>query len=391
MATKNSKTLATGIYADRYRIILRASAPGLRAVEEKYPLDTLDQPGGLKRLIARRKQLVGELAMRAPTAANRGTLAADVPEFLKTLAVTRHQRALSELRPWLVVLGETPRHAISRADVLAQMSAWHGTCSNALIDKRVQRLRALYDALDGLDARNPTARIKSLPGPALEPRDIPYVLIRALFAGMPDFGRAVKGVGRLSFNASKIRLRLMAWAALPPAQIERMQRKDFDPISKRLYGRPRRKGKQSANPRAGAWLPLNDEAVAALCDYDAANLWGQTFSRGGYRGVWQRAIERETNRARRANDQAMLALLQNLPPACHPYDLRHSFATALMQKGARADAVAKLLQQTGGSALIERRYGIGSTDARMVAAINLWDEAPAPPPAADGLRLVASK
>jgi integrase len=75
---------------------------------------------------------------------------------------------------------------------------------------------------------------------------------------------------------------------------------------------------------AGRWRPLPADAVPAIRAFIAADAWGR-FSRDAMRQSWQRACRK-------------LGL-----PRIRPYDLRHSFATVVLEQTGDLKATQVLL------------------------------------------------
>jgi site-specific recombinase XerD len=124
-------------------------------------------------------------------------------------------------------LGTHPRASITRTQILAQLATWEtaGVAASS-INHRLLELRALYRELDAEDAAayNPTLDIRKRREPEPAPRAVPYDLIEAIIAYMPDRGRQLTaGASRPTASQSKARARVMAWTGLPPAQVMKIQ------------------------------------------------------------------------------------------------------------------------------------------------------------------------
>lgn len=305
----------------------------------------------------------------APRAAF-GTLAADVSTYLKTLPEGRYRDDSEELLThWIKCpLGERSRAAISRLDVMGQIARWGDAGAAASsCNRRLSRLRKLYQALDGITTANPTDTIKFQRGPEGEPRDIPTRIVRLILSSLPDQGRAERGGTRPKISLTKIRLTVIAWTGIPPATLRRVRPRDLDLKGARIYLRPRRKGKGVD----GTWVALLPDAVDALRAFSAANLYGLAWSNASMGKTWRvgiaRAVKEATRIAATTGDKSWADELATLPPRCKPYDLRHSFASEVYRLTGDIRAVSELLQHA--ELETTKRYTKGAVSERVKAAI----------------------
>jgi integrase len=171
--------------------------------------------------------------------------------------------------------------------------------------------------------------------------------------------------------------------------------RDLELAQARVYLRPRRKGKGTA----GAWVNLLPIAVEAFRDFAAAKLFERAWSNSSLGKTWRVGIARARAAADRlaaeTGDRSWADGLAALPPRCHPYDLRHAFASEIYRETGDIGAVSELLQHA--SLETTKRYTRGAVSARVAAAIAKAGAAyatiptiPAPvaPKAAPRLRLV---
>jgi integrase len=311
-----------------------------------------------------------DLATAAPSAPGRGTLAADLNAFVDALPAGRYRIDTEDLLThWATSpIGDRDRRTLTRLDLIAVISAWTSAgVAESTCNQRLSRLRKVFQALDGLDGNNPTDGIARLRAPKAEPRDIPARIVQLILDALPDRGRAARGDKRPKISQSKIRLRVMAWTGIPPATLQRVRPRDLDLPRARIYLRPRRKGKGTH----GAWVTLLPIAVDAFRDFAAADLFGRTWSAASLGKTWRVGIARATKAAARVaaetGDQTWTAELDALPPRCHPYDLRHAFASAVYRETGDIGAVSELLQHS--SLETTKRYTQGAVSARVAAAI----------------------
>jgi len=362
--------VAPGIWRDGARLVAEVRVGSGRDGTQGRARDVFPLGTDLAKIQAWQHGAKRALLLAAPDAPTRGSLAADIPDYLATLpdgAYREDSRAIFE--HWIASpLGELSRHEISRLDVIAQISRWTdagaaaGTCN-----KRLSRLRSLYRTLDGVTVPNPTDAIKFLREPEREPRDIPVRIVNLILESLVDRGRGDRGETRPKVSETKLRLRVMAWTGIAPATLKRVRPRDLDLASARIYLRPRRKGKGSD----GAWVTLLPAAVDALKAFVAAGLVGRAWSASSMRKSWQVGIARARLAAERVADEtgddSWARELATLPPKSKPYDLRHSFGSELYRQTGDIRAVSELLQH----ATLEttKRYTKGAVSERVAAAI----------------------
>jgi integrase len=333
--------------------------------EKKFPLGT-----DLAVMQAWQLHRRADGLLEAPTRAAAGTLAGDVPTFLATLPAGQY-RVDSEqlLAHWSACdLGALPRHEIQRLDVISQIARWtEAGAAASTCNRRLSRLRKLYQALDGLTTPNPTDTVKFQRSPELEARDIPTRIVKLILDSIVDHGRAGRGETRPEKSLTKLRLTVIAWTGIPPATLRRVRPRDLDLPGARIYLQPRRKGKGAK----GIWIALLPPAVEALRAFAAAKLFGLKWSNSSAGKTWRvgiaRAIKTAGEIARTTGDQSWANELANLPPRCKPYDLRHSFASELYRLTGDIRAVSELLQHA--ELETTKRYTKGAVSARVTAAI----------------------
>ena len=368
--TQSRVQVAPGIRRDGSTLIAEVRVGSVRdgtqrRAQERFALGT-----DLATMQAWQHGAKRDLLLTAPEAPSRGSLAADIPDYLATLPEGGYRRDSEGIfAHWIASpLGDWSRHDISRLDVIAQISRWTdagaavGTCN-----RRLSRLRKLYQALDGVTTPNPTDAITFLREPEREARDLPIRIVKLILDSLPDRGRGERGQARPAVSETKIRLRVMAWTGIAPSTLRRVRPRDLDFPASRIYLRPRRKGKGAD----GAWVTVLPTAVAALRDFVAAGLCGQPWSRSSMRKTWHVGIARATKAAAQlaeeTGDQTWLEDLARIPPRCKPYDLRHSFASEIYRVTGDIRAVSELLQHA--DLETTKRYTKGAVSERVAAAI----------------------
>ena len=333
---------------------------------ETFPLDT-----EITKIIAWQLRTRGELLDTRQPKAARGSLAADVAEYLRTIPDGQYRRDTAIiLRHWETAdVGSKPRREITRVDVQEQIARWiTAGVAVSTVNKRLGRLRNLYGALDGPTTPNPTDKIEGMRGAEKDARDIPVPVIQLILDSMLDRGRAERGKPRPEFGVCKARLRVCAWTGITYVMLKRVRPRDLDLKQGRVFLRPRRKGK---GIEFGAWIKLTPRAIDAFRSFAAANLFGRNYSGSSLGKTWQVGIERATAAARRiaddTGDRSLLDALDTLPPNCTPYDLRHSFLTEMYGITGDIRAVAELGQHA--SLETTKRYLKGKVSERVSMAI----------------------
>ena len=368
--TRQRRWIAPGIRRDGHGLIAEARVGSSRdstqqRLQQRFPLGT-----DLTTMKAWQHRAKGELMLTAPTRPERGTLAADVPVYLATLPEGSYKAdSVGILAHWIASPhGARSRHALTRLDVIAQISHWlDAGAAVATCNRRLSRLRKLYHALDGRTTPNPTDAITFLREPEREPRDLPLRVVQLILESLPDRGRGERHGTRPTISQTKLRLRVMAWTGIAPATLRRVRPRDLDFPRSRIYLRPRRKGKGAD----GAWVTLLPPAVDALRAFVAAGLCGKPWSRASMRKTWHVGIARATAAAAQiaadTGDETWSRDLAQLPPRCKPYDLRHSFASEMYRVTGDIRAVSELLQHA--DLETTKRYTKGAVSERVQAAI----------------------
>jgi integrase len=339
--------LATGIYQDRYGITVR---PG----ETRFPLGT-----PLEQLRRARREAIEE---REGTLVRRGTLGAGFEAYLLSMPEgprRRDERAL--LLHWRDA-GFEPLapNSVQPVQVQQQLAKWAGRFTPATLGHLRRVLGAVYRAINGKAGYNPVRDVPTIHRRYEEPRAIPYDLIELILSQMPDLGMSLPntakkkgGAGRSPVNKTKIRLRVMAYTGLPPAQLGRILPRDLDLKNRHVLARPRRKGAGSD----ARLLPLTDRGVQAFELFQAAECFGPFSSRAAAR-VWRRAITR-TRKAWEKEHQRPWPLADDV----RAYDLRHSFGTELLLATGDLKLVGDMLLHS--SLSTTARYTLAAVEPRL--------------------------
>lgn len=322
-----------GIYRDGTGVRVVAKVNG-RQYEKRAP------DGDVNRLVQNRAVWIAELRARGSSA--KGSLSAAVGQHLSTLPAnsTRRNNAEWNLEPWkgrklkdlqLIqeknriepipdTLGDLPLKKITTVLISGILAKWRAEgYAASTINHRRQELSNLFVTVNGRSGANPVRDTARIPEVYDEPRGFPQVIVRLILKQMP-------------LGPHKRRLRVLATTGLPPAQIVRLQRHDFDAKAGTLFVRPRRKG---AGVK-GKTLPLTARAITALRDYFATPIKG-----------WSQVRTREVFKA--AVDAARATWNKCRPDEPWPaprdlvvYDLRHAFLTYAYKTTRDLAAVAEL-------------------------------------------------
>lgn len=277
-----------------------------------------------------------------------GTLAADIEPFLRQIA--DRPRLVAERRKqlewWAARLGHLRRHAIAPADVRAALADLRKTRAASTCNHYRQALFSLYKNLDGRDAPNPVRDVAPFPTPAPEPRGLSYDAVLSILAAMSDQGSAiVKGRPRVDGSAAKARCRVLAFTGMRPSELMRYRPEHLDRATQTLVVLTGKGGRTRA-------IPLSAPAVEALEELESLGALGP-FSTSAVRRAFVRAAER-------------LGI-----HGVRPYDLRHSFGTALYRAAGDTRLVKELLGHS--DSRMTERYTLGHVPAAMRAATAVFE------------------
>lgn len=288
-------------------------------VYEQWPLDT-----PLSEILEWQKDARAQLRITQP-AVQAGTLQADVARYLKLASVqampTFGERQ-QHLEEWCAYFARRRRRSIRPLELEERRDELLRVLAPASVNKRLRALSNVWTKLDGRRAPNPVREVTECEETSAAPRAIPYDIIDAILAEMPETAIGVRKdgtrtAGKPRKNDAKIICTIYAYTGLAPEQLKTLERPCVDLEAATLLLVPRRKGKKprAAGGRGLAQLvPLLPTAVEAFRQFDARQLWGVRFSNS--------TVHRSfTSAAARLGFDGLT-----------PYDLRHSFLTALYQE-----------------------------------------------------------
>lgn len=353
--------LARCIYEDVHGRRVKVQR-GTRIEDRRFPPHT-----SLETLIQVRNDIEDRLAVGASGPTRLGTLAADVTACLPTIATPRaRQTADTMLQHWIAAetqvqgttttFGALPRSAITSLQVRTALAAFGSRFAPKTVKELRRLLSWIYTTLDGAEARNP---VRSVKGPRVrydDARGIDYAIIERIFAAMPDRGRAEKGQDRPTVNLTKLRLRVMAYTGLHQSEVAKLRPRDLNLAHRRLWIHPRVKGAGAD----GAWHALTEHGIAALRAFAEAPAFGP-FSTRSMATSWGVAVA-HAKAAWQRTETAPWPLLAD----ARPYDLRHSFGTAVYLSGGDIRAAQEMLRHRQGSTT--DRYTRAGVTARVSAA-----------------------
>ena len=252
-----------------------------------------------------------------------------------------------QLEWWAARLGHLRRDAIAPADVRAALAELRQTHAASTCNHYRQALFSLYRTLGGRDAPNPLQDVKPFTSPAPEARGLSYYVVQRILATMSDQGSArVKGNPRAAASAAKVRCRVLAFTGLRPSELMRYRPEHWNRSTQTLVVYTGKGGRTRT-------IPLSAPAAEALADLEAVGAIGP-FSTSSVRRAFIRAAERIGIHGVR------------------PYDLRHSYATALYRVAGDTRLVKDVLGHS--DTRMTERYTLGHVPEAMRLATSRFEE-----------------
>lgn len=271
-----------------------------------------------------------------------GSLKSDVTRYLADHFAGRpgYAERKRHLELWVTELGaDTVRTTITRDDIARVLNGWRAhelaadTCN-----KRRTALLALYHALDGKGASNPVREVPKFRPPAALPRGL-------------DYGLIAQALKKLPKCKTRARLTVLAYTGIRPGQLMRLTPDDWNRREHVLTVPGTTKGR-GTKPYT---IPLSSHAQQALQELDRWDAWGR-FTSAPMARMWKAA-----------------ALKAKLPAWAVPYDLRHSFGTAVYQATGDLHAARTLLGHA--SLTMTARYTLAAVPSQQRAAVQAFDAA----------------
>ena len=278
-----------------------------------------------------------------------GTLAADIEPFLRQIA--DRPRLVAERRQqlewWAAGLGHLRRDAIPPGDVRAALADLRRTHAASTCNHYRQALFSLYRALDGCDAPNPVRDVKPFTSPAPKAPGLSYDVVGRILAAMSDQGSAtVRGKPRAAASAAKVRCRVLAFTGLRPSELMRYRPSTGTGRRRRSWctrGRVVARGLfRSVRPPSKRW----------------------PISKPWPRSVRSRPLPSDGRSSRAA---ARLGI-----HGVRPYDLRHSYGTALYRAAGDTRLVKDVLGHS--DTRMTEQYTLGHVPEAMRMATSRFEE-----------------
>jgi integrase len=331
-----------------------------------------------------RRDEKGRMRLTAPARITKGTLAADARRYLQIVQdMPSFKSRKRDIGLWVEVYGHKSRDAITRGDVRIMRDEWHlrgpkrvwkrhqdrhggawvdvpGPLAASTVNHRLRALANLYTELGGRHAPNPAREVPELDEGDGEEYGLPYELIEAILAAMPDRGQGLRGKTRTDISLTKIRARVIAYTGLSPAEIGRLTPERVDLEAGWVATGRRRKGK-------GAWTgqrPLTPQGLDALKTFAYAGAWGK-FSTSSMRQSIKRACATVAAAVEgKPGGTVIAAMLHKF----RPYDLRHSYVSEVLEKSGDLHAT----QLLSGHKVLRTtlRYGKRGVNPALQAALD---------------------
>lgn len=369
MPRKGSRVrIAKDVYEDARGLSIVARVGTLRR-EKRYPKGT-----AIKTMRSWQKDTETELRklQGTPVAVRRRTLAEDAEVYLA--AIREEHRAwrdrARDLKQWLPRFGHRRRHTLKTAELDLQLRTWRNVdgLSASSVNHRRDALSDLFRVLDGKDAPNPVkgcvwfAREKSAP------------------KGI-DRGRIARVLAAMDPNRkTRWRLALIHWTGMRPSQQGRLEGPDDFYLDDRAFevvvdGAPRRVPAvlvPSGKGGARVMFPLTPEGEDAARHFIRVDAFWRppapkpdTAPDRKPRATWScpSAYKRIVEAAKHVEEAPFTV-----------YQIKHSFASALLQSGTDVAVIQAMLGHADiKSTLVYAR----SVDATHVQALDRLRQADA--------------
>jgi integrase len=380
---KQHTRIAPGIYQDAYGYrVMAAVGSGarlLKSPEIRYPPGTPLEV--LKARWHREKTRLSDEYQKHGGRRLRGTLAADIPEYFRTVTLSpqRRQERDAIFTWWIARFGDVPRGALDPVKLRQALNSLRHPVTKAPAaastkNKYRGALSHLFTVLDGKAAVNPMRDVPQDKEPPAERRDQSYEFIQVLLAKMQD-----RGPDR-QLSRAKAYFLVRAYCPVTQAQLAFVKPSDVHWDTSELSTPGRHKGQGTRGRRK----PLSALGLAAFRHYDEADCWGRTPSRSSLRKFFIRARDAAVAELRESRPEVDWSNAAQMLPK----DLRHSFATLTYQQTGSLSVTQELLDHAERSTTL--RYAQGALPAHLKAAGAAIDAAfkalpPYTPPGKRGL------
>jgi integrase len=364
------KRIATGIYQDASGYEVRACL-GSKKTELLETTERFPPSARLEDMIIWRDTEKLKLRKARGAGVTRGTVRAKIVTYLATAKLSDDNRTqrIRFFEWWCgqAGLGDVPWHTLDAPRLRRALNTLIAAgYAASTVNKCRDALAHVYTVLDGENAPNPFREIDREIEPEAEPRGVDYAIVDTiLYFLRVKWRRSAKGQPsrllpekRPLPSLGAIRLRVLAYAPLTPAQLKLVQPKDLhlDDTPPNLLVRGRKKGKPGAvGFKRKPLLPL---AVEAFRDFVAADAFGP-FTRGSLRKTFIRARDLAQAELRKVNPNVDLSDMV-------PYDLRHSFGSLIFQLTGSDAVTGELLDHK--NPVTTKRYRLAAVPAHLQAA-----------------------
>jgi len=292
--------------------------------------------------------------------ASMGTFEGDARAYLRAVqALTTHKTRVTDIERWIAIFGTRRRDTITSAEIRGWRDTWmkqprakdKPPYAASTINHWLRALSNLWTVLDGRRAPNPVRDVPEVTEPDPLPRALSYDTIDAILSRVTNRGRPVKGHSTKGTQSQTLaRLRVVMFTGLTYAQLKLLTPADVDFAHGTVLVRSRAKGAGSKPQR----LPLDPRAVDAFKVFDALRCWGH-FSPPSIRKTFLVAAAKA-----RKDGYAV-------PHDVRPYDLRHSWGTAIVAATGSLEAAKDLLSHR--STRTTRRYALAAADDLLRAQV----------------------
>jgi len=320
-----------------------------------FPIDT-----SVKVMQDWRADEKARLRLKRKTRSSAGTFVADARAYLTVVrALTTHQARERDIERWIAIFGTRRRDSITSSEIRGWRDTWMKQprpggqlpYAASTINHWLRALSNLWTVLDGRRAPNPVRDVPEVTEPDPLPRALSFDTIDAILERIARRGRPVKGEStKGTLSKTHARLRVVMYTGLTYAQLALLTPADVDLKGATMLVRSRQKGSGSKPQR----LPLHPEAVKAFQAFSDLRCWGR-FSGASVRKTFRVAAAK----ARKAG--------YAVPEDVRPYDLRHSWGTAVVAATGSLEAAKDLLSHR--STRTTRRYALGAADELLRAQV----------------------
>lgn len=292
-AKRKRVRVAKGIYRDRYGLATTVKVNGIQR-EARFPLGT-----PLKIIRERREEM--RASLRTLPKGKKHTLAHDAGRYIEKMVgriVSWKDRRRHVMR-WVEHFGHLRTLVLEQhiPQLNDQLHEWRRSLSGATCNLRRDAIMNLVRVLYGGRAAAGLSDLVVFPKAAPKPRSVDRSHIEAVLAQLPP-------------GSTLLRLQLMLWTGMRPAQIGRLRRENFffqEPWS--YVVSPAAKGGNTAS------IPLVGDGLAAAKQFVELDVFGPWDPRKANRML--------TKAATRAGRERFTT-----------YQFRHTFATDLRRTGA---------------------------------------------------------